>query len=143
MHWIWEATGNVGKACLLRTLWTAAAPLKLQEHAVTREDIYYETIEKGKDGKVFNSKYEGKLVRYARPHVLCFSNQPPDLTMLSADRYHVIQLGVDLAMDRVAPAVEAAPEQPAMQGGGGGAGSGKVVVLHDSDDDDDDTNNDN
>jgi len=123
-------------------LWTAAAPLKLQEHAVTREDIDHETIEKGKDGKVFNSKYEGKLVRYARPHVLCFSNQPPDLTMLSADRYNVIQLNVVLAMDRVAPAVEAAPEQPAMQGGGG-AGSGKVVVLHDSDDDADDTNNDN
>ena len=86
--------------------------------ARSHEDIDYETIEKGKDGKFFNSKYEGKLVRYARPHVLCFSNQPPDLTMLSADRYHVIQLGVDLAMDRVAPAVEAAPEQPAMQGGG-------------------------
>ena len=109
---------------------------------MTREDIDHETIEKGKDGKVFNSKYEGKLVRYARPHVLCFSNQPPDLTMLSADRYNVIQLNVVLAMDRVAPAVEAAPEQPAMQGGGG-AGSGKVVVLHDSDDDADDTNNDN
>lgn len=46
------------KACLLRTLWTAAAPLKLQEHAVTREDIYYETIEKGKDGKVFISSFD-------------------------------------------------------------------------------------
>ena len=62
VHWIWEATGD------------------------------YVTIEKGKDGKFFNSKYEGKLVRYARPHVLCFSNQPPDLSMLSADRYNVIQL---------------------------------------------------
>lgn len=34
----------------------------------------------------------------------------PDLSMLSADRYNVIQLDVDLAMDRVAPAVGAAPE---------------------------------
>jgi len=168
VHWIWEATGNVGKSVLASyfvdccgaievagtcrdSLYAICAyveangrgPLMiLFDLARSHEDIDYETIEKGKDGNFFNSKYEGKLVRYARPHVLCFSNQPPDLTMLSADRYHVIQLGVDLAMDRVAPAVEAAPEQPAMQWGGG-AGSGKVVVLLDSDDDDDDTNNDN
>ena len=64
----------------------------LSDLSRNHEDIDYETIEKGKDGKFFNSKYEGKLVRYARPHVLCFSNQPPDLSMLSADRYNVIQL---------------------------------------------------
>lgn len=144
VHWIWEATGNVGKSVLASyfvdccgaievagtcrdSLYAICAyveangrgpPMILFDLARSHEDIDYETIEKGKDGKFFNSKYEGKLVRYARPHVLCFSNQPPDLTMLSADRYHVIQLGVDLAMDRIAPAVEAAPEQPAIQGGG-------------------------
>ena len=31
---------------------------------------------------------------------MCFSNEEPDLHKLSRDRYNVIHLGVDLALDR-------------------------------------------
>ena len=34
-----------------------------------------------------------------RPHYLVFANQPPDESLLSSDRWKVLQLGVDIVVD--------------------------------------------
>eukprot|EP00918_Siedleckia_nematoides_P001492 GHVU01003549.1.p1 GENE.GHVU01003549.1~~GHVU01003549.1.p1 ORF type:complete len:299 (-),score=17.75 GHVU01003549.1:388-1284(-) len=54
--------------------------------------VSYQSIEKIKDGKFFSGKYESGMVRFNKPHIICFANQPPDFSKLSADRWIVENL---------------------------------------------------
>ncbi len=51
--------------------------------------VSYSAMEGIKDGMFFSPKYESKQVLYDPPHVLIFANVPPDMCMLSADRWKV------------------------------------------------------
>jgi hypothetical protein len=126
VHWLWESTGNVGKSILASYLVDNCGAIEVggNSHdalfaitefckihgegprviifdlARSHSGLDYETIEKAKDGKFFSGKYGAASVRFARPHVICFSNEEPDLEKLSRDRYNVVHLGVDLPLDR-------------------------------------------
>lgn len=54
--------------------------------------VSYMSIEKLKDGKFFSGKYESGMVRYNKPHIICFANEPPDMDKLSLDRWIVKEL---------------------------------------------------
>lgn len=49
-------------------------------------------LEKVKDGCFFSSKYEAGMCRFNRPHVVVFSNEPPEEGLWSKDRYVIVEL---------------------------------------------------
>lgn len=56
---------------------------------VVDDRINWTGIESIKNGLIFSSKYESKLKRFNRPHVVLFTNHEIDRTTLSVDRYDV------------------------------------------------------
>ena len=50
----------------------------------------YELMEELKNGELLNTKYNSEVFRFPVPHVVSFSNETPNMTMLSADRYKII-----------------------------------------------------
>lgn len=60
------------------------------------EYINYGTLEQIKNGFVWSPKYNSMVKQFKTPHVVCFSNQEPDRTKLSRDRWninHIASLG--------------------------------------------------
>lgn len=55
------------------------------------EYIQYDFLEELKNGKLFNTKYESRMIRIPHPHVVVMMNQYPDYDKLSSDRYLVIE----------------------------------------------------
>lgn len=49
----------------------------------------YEVLEQLKDGMLMNSKYESNFKCFNNPHVVVFSNWPPDKAKLSHDRWDI------------------------------------------------------
>lgn len=60
-----------------------------------QQDLYA-ALEQVKDGYVFNTKYEGGVMKMARPHVVVFSNHEPAREFLSLDRWDVRFIHPDL-----------------------------------------------
>jgi len=113
--WLWESTGNAGKTAMARYICNHFEAIYLNgkgsdaKYAVSvvigkgrpldvvvfgyprssSEYVNYGSIEEIKDGIFFNSKYESGMVMYNSPHVLVFSNEEPDYTKMSADRWDV------------------------------------------------------
>lgn len=56
------------------------------------EFMPYTFLEELKDGYVGSTKYESCVKKYAKMHVVVLMNQDPDMSALSADRYHIIKL---------------------------------------------------
>jgi len=57
------------------------------------EFIQYNILEQLKDRLIFSPKYVSRTKMLQEvPHVVCFMNQDPDRTKLSADRYKVINI---------------------------------------------------
>lgn len=56
------------------------------------EYIMYDFLEDVKNGYVFSSKYESRVKRLSKVHIVVNMNEAPDMTKLSDDRYHVIRL---------------------------------------------------
>lgn len=56
------------------------------------EFIMYDFLEDVKNGFVFSSKYESRVKRLDRVHIVVMMNEKPDMTKLSEDRYHLIEL---------------------------------------------------
>lgn len=54
--------------------------------------VSYNAIEQIKAGCIFNTKYETGMLRFDKPHVIVFANEEPDYSMMSADRWNVINL---------------------------------------------------
>ena len=56
------------------------------------EHLQYSFYESVKDGLVFSPKYESGMKYLEKMHVVILMNQPPDMTLLSKDRYKIINL---------------------------------------------------
>lgn len=54
--------------------------------------ISYRMLECVKDGMMTNTKYEAKTLIFNRPHIVVMSNENPDLTKLSQDRWVIYQI---------------------------------------------------
>lgn len=52
----------------------------------------YQALESVKNGYFINSKYETGVACFAIPHVVVFSNHPPDLNCLSIDRWKIVEM---------------------------------------------------
>lgn len=68
------------------------------------ERLDYVCLEKLKDGMMVQTKYETTLKSYDSPHLIVFSNQPPELWRLSHDRWNVItDLGDHMTLHSLFP----------------------------------------
>ncbi len=77
------------------------------------DHVNYEVIESVKNGIVYNTKYESEMRVYKIPHVIVFSNERPDETKLSHDRWDIIELLQATAMQRVMPMEHISEEEQA------------------------------
>lgn len=57
-----------------------------------KADYLYSFIEAVKDGMVFSPKYESRTKYYGNVHVVVMMNEKPNMSLLSQDRYRVIEL---------------------------------------------------
>jgi len=55
-------------------------------------DYLYSFVESVKDGMVFSPKYESRMKYYDKVHVVVMMNSEPNMELLSADRYNIIEL---------------------------------------------------
>lgn len=120
IHWFWEREGNWGKSVLATYLVDQCRAIEVSGKAAdakcgiaayveangegppivimdvprTRgsEYISYEAIESIKNGRFFSSKYESGMVRFNKPHVICFANEPPCVERMSVDRWVIEKL---------------------------------------------------
>jgi len=56
------------------------------------EYLQYDFLEDVKNGYVFSTKYESRIKTLKRCHLVVSMNEQPDMTKLSMDRYHIINL---------------------------------------------------
>lgn len=54
--------------------------------------IQYDFLEELKNGRIFNTKYESRMLEFPTPHVVVMMNEDPDMTKLSEDRYRIFKL---------------------------------------------------
>lgn len=54
--------------------------------------VNYTAIEKLKNGLVYSGKYEGKKLRFRKPHVIVFANEEPRFNEMSMDRWQVVRI---------------------------------------------------
>ena len=117
IYWFWEPTGNWGKSVVATHLVDFGDAIEVSGAAkdvfcgiaAALEDkdiktvvfdiprrsvdyVQYQAIEKLKDGKFFSPKYESGMKRFNKPHIVCFANQPPDVTGMSLDRWIIERL---------------------------------------------------
>lgn len=119
IDWYWEKTGNFGKSVLCKHLVqfedaycisgkakdifyalqqsineTGDAPkiIVLDIPRSIIDYISYQAIEKILDGLIFSGKYEGGMVDFNVPWVVCMANEPPDRYKTSLDRWNIVQL---------------------------------------------------
>lgn len=115
IHWYWEPNGNVGKTTLCKYLVVKHDALMLtgkssdMYHMISKfpnkrkliiidcprssqDYINYGAIEQIKNGLIFSGKYEGCQLVFNSPHVIVFSNQPPDYNKMSNDRWNVVEI---------------------------------------------------
>jgi len=57
-----------------------------------KEFIQYDLLEEIKNGLVFNSKYQSRIVEFQRLHVVVMLNEEPDKEKLSYDRYNINEI---------------------------------------------------
>lgn len=53
------------------------------------EFIQYDFLEELKNGRLFNTKYQSRMVEFTIPHVVVMMNEEPDMEKLSKDRYTI------------------------------------------------------
>lgn len=127
IHWFWEPTGNAGKTALAKSICLQFNAIYVSgkssdiNYAITQCEksskgipkififdyprsyesyVSYGALEKVKDGIVFSAKYESRMLLFNAPHVICFANFHPDLSKLSRDRWHIINISNDEAIAR-------------------------------------------
>lgn len=72
--------------------WMGQSPVIFDFSRDQSDRIQYGLIEQIKNGIVFSHKFESKMKYFKAPHVVVFSNFMPDLTKLSEDRWHIVDL---------------------------------------------------
>lgn len=121
IHWFWEPDGNTGKSFLCKFLVAEfnaiicdgkkdnifnqiknAMDNEIEPKLVVldiprhnRNFVNFSVIEQIKNGCLYSGKYEGGVCLFENPHVICFSNSPPDeeeLKMFSNDRWDIRQI---------------------------------------------------
>ncbi len=120
IYWYWEHIGNWGKTVLAIYMVdqmgaiivggkAADAGYAIQQYIEkngegpkivimdiprtrSAEYISYESIENIKNGCFFSGKYEGGMVRFNKPHLIVFANEPPETSRMSSDRWVITQL---------------------------------------------------
>ena len=121
IYWFWEPEGNTGKTRLAEYLHIFHAAIITggksadMKHAVVRwTEIAGQTptiiiadicrsdeftkdgakaIEGIKNGLFFDGKYESAMMHsYVKPHVFCFSNEAPDKSLMSNDRWKIYKI---------------------------------------------------
>lgn len=128
IHWFHEENGNCGKSFLAKYLllkydaiicsgkkddvfnqvckWLESHPasigpkLVLMDVPRCQEEKYisYQTLECLKNGMLYSGKYEGGVCAFKAPHIIVFANIFPDLSQLSMDRWHIVNIesGVEM-----------------------------------------------
>lgn len=116
VYWIWSKAGAVGKSDMLKHLVSVKSFQPLQ-NAPTRDlacawkgssvvfdysrdeqqggQINYAVIEHIKNRMLFSPKYESVTKvseNFNNVHVVCFSNEPPDVSKLSQDRWNIYKI---------------------------------------------------
>lgn len=113
IHWYWEPKGCKGKTAFCKYMAVKHGATILANGAskdigqslpddpkivifnftrTTEERINYGALEAVKDGLVFCPKYESKTKIFNCPHVVVFSNFPPDKETMSIDRWKIEKL---------------------------------------------------
>ena len=119
IYWFWEDNGNWGKSLLathmidfmgamevsgasadilcgvsqwIEKMGEAPRIIIFDIPRVNNGHVSYQAIEKIKDGKFFSGKYESGMVRFNKPHIICFSNEEPEKLKLSGDRWIIQEL---------------------------------------------------
>lgn len=114
VHWFWEELGNSGKSTLAKHLVLKHGAVVIQgagkdilHQASKCKDtklfildiprcadghVSYQAIESLKNGLWFSGKYEGSMCVRNPAHVVCFSNQTPEQSRLSRDRWHIVNI---------------------------------------------------
>lgn len=109
IYWYWEPNGNMGKTTLCKYLVVKEGALILSGkstdmfHALSKSKnkkliiidcprsmtdyLNYGAIEQIKNGLVFSGKYEGCQLVFNTPHIIIFSNEEPDTSKMSNDRW--------------------------------------------------------
>jgi hypothetical protein len=113
VKWILDTQGNLGKSYLTKYLATTSDAYIVS--GGRKEDILfaydgqptiifdlprdcqdkeyiYGVIELLKNGQYLNTKYHSEMRLYTTPHIIVFSNFPPDQTKLSEDRWDILDL---------------------------------------------------
>lgn len=122
VHWFWEKTGKAGKSKFAKmmahkyhSIVVCGAAKDMfngifnykEEHGhyprcvfvdISRDgpSCNYGALECIKNGLVFNAKYVSQQMIFNAPHVIVFSNDPPNLKKMSADRWFVKEIGKNL-----------------------------------------------
>jgi len=115
IYWFWERNGGVGKTQLCKYLVVKHNALMLtgksndmyymiSKHPdkrtliivdiprSTQDYINYGAIEQIKNGLIFSGKYEGCQLVFNCPHVIVFSNELPNMSMMSIDRWKITEI---------------------------------------------------
>lgn len=120
INWFWESLGNFGKSALCKYICSKFNALicsgkgsdikygiiKYHESKGVYPDIVLidipkclddkyvslTTIEEIKNGLFFSGKYESEMCMFNPPHIIVFSNRPPDKSKMSADRWNIVNL---------------------------------------------------
>lgn len=122
IHWYWSKDGSKGKTQLCKYLIVKHGALTVggkssdMYHMIVKNPnnrkiilvnvpksvqdyINYGAIEHIKDGLIFSGKYESCQLVFNCPHVIVFSNEPPDMSKMSLDRWKIREItdlgGVD------------------------------------------------
>ena len=77
------------------------------------DHVNYEVIESVKNGIVYNTKYQSEMRVYKVTHVIVMSNEKPDESKLSRDRWDIIELLQATACCRVEPMEHISEEEQA------------------------------
>lgn len=119
IYWYWETKGGIGKTQFCKYLCVKYNAVVLSgkssdaKYGIVKYEelnglypdiiifdiprtmndfISYEALESIKNGLFFCGKYESAQVVMNPPHILCFSNEEPDVEKMSADRWHILHL---------------------------------------------------
>jgi hypothetical protein len=116
VHWYYDPRGNAGKTTFARYLVKTfdadyfkttkeervmfaynSAPVVVFDIArADSSQINYSSFETLKDGIGTSTMYQTITKIYQSPHVFVFANIPPDLSKLSGDRWHIVNIAPTL-----------------------------------------------
>lgn len=126
IHWFWEPNGKMGKSQLCKYLVVKHKALicsgKKSDifHSISKnkirdlivldlprslEDkfISYGAIEQIKNGLIFSGKYDSVQLVFPIPHVIVFANNPPDMSQMSRDRWHIVRISPQEGVSNLEP----------------------------------------